>query len=305
MPDSQRDNPNASADEHRRIAHLKIPESPGSTPRCGSAPGSLIFVSSGSRRRPATSLPDFGKLQQRYVEFASSEGTAAYRKLSQLSADYYAALLNTGMNLSEEFYRQVYQTKPTPPAPAPAPGRPARELVFTGPIGSTASRAFVVSNRTNQPAKVSFELSEFVKENGSEKLRLDAQINPSSFDLAGHAERTIDCSLPLTEALEAGCEYRALLRVIGFPGMKIGLLVKAESASRGQSKASRGDRPAAQETQGLTRGSSGPACSHDAILPRSRLHLLVNGGARHGEEVVDHGVGVAKCLCPCCRDLVA
>ena len=180
---------------------------------------------------PSTNLPDFGKLQQRYVEFASSEGTAAYRKMSQLSADYYTALLNTSMNLSEEFYRQVYQTKPTSPAPAPRPAAPARELVFTGPIGSTASRAFVVSNRTNQPAKVSFELSEFVKENGSEKLRLDAKISPSSFDLAGHAERTIDCSLPLIEALEAGCEYRALLRVIGFPGMKIGLVVKAEGAS--------------------------------------------------------------------------
>ena len=84
-----------------------------------------------------TSLPDFGKLQQRYVEFASSEGAAAYRKMSQLSTDYYTALLNTGMNLSEEFYRQVYQTKPASPAPARRPAAPTRELVFTGPIGST------------------------------------------------------------------------------------------------------------------------------------------------------------------------
>ena len=175
-------------------------------------------------------LPDFRKLQERYVEFASSEGAAALRKFSQLSSDYYTALLSTGMNLSEEFYRQIYQPKPPQAAPVQRPVAPARELVFTGLIGSTASRAFVISNRTNQPAKVSFELSEFVKDRGSEKVRLDAQLTPGSLDLAGQSERTIDCSVPLTEALEPGCEYRAVLRVIGFPDMNIGLLVKAESA---------------------------------------------------------------------------
>jgi hypothetical protein len=183
---------------------------------------------------PGTGLTGLGKLQQRYLEFVSSEGAAAYRKLSQLSADYYAALLNTGVNLSEEFYRQVYQTQMKPPqaAPVPRPVAPARELVFAGPIGSTASRSFVISNRANQPAKVSFELSEFVKEHGPEKVRLDAQLTPSSLELPGQSERTIDCSVPLSEALEPGREYRAVLRVVGFPDMKIGLLVKAESAPR-------------------------------------------------------------------------
>jgi hypothetical protein len=181
--------------------------------------------------QPNTALPDLGKLQQRYVEFASTEGTAAYRRFSELSANYYAALLNTGLNLSQEFYQQVYQTKPSA-APVPVQQAPvaARELVFTGPIGSTVSRAFVVSNRTDKPAQVSFEVSEFVKENGPEKLRVDAQLRPSSFELAGQAERTVDCSLPLTEAFEPGSEYRAMLRVIGFPDMKIGLMARAESA---------------------------------------------------------------------------
>jgi hypothetical protein len=179
---------------------------------------------------PGTGLTGLGKLQQRYLEFVSSEGAAAYRKLSQLSADYYAALLNTGANLSEEFYRQVYQTNAPQAAPVQRPVAPARELVFAGPIGSTASRSFVISNRTNQPAKVSFDLSEFVKEHGPEKVRLDAQLTPSSLELLGQSERTIDCSVPLSEVLEPGCEYRAVLRVVGFPDMKIGLLVKAECA---------------------------------------------------------------------------
>ena len=185
---------------------------------------------------PNAGLQDLGKLQQRYLEFASSEGAAAYRKWSQLSADYYSALLNTGISLSEEFYRQVYQTNPRQAAPVQRPTAPARELVFTGPIGSTASRSFVISNRANQPAKVSFELSEFVKDHGSAKVRLDAQLTPGSLELAGHSERTIDCAVPLTAALEPGCEYRAVLRVIGFPDMKIGLLVKAESAPSAPAK---------------------------------------------------------------------
>lgn len=180
--------------------------------------------------QPSTTLPDLGKLQQRYVEFASTEGAAAYRKLSELSANYYAALLNTGLNLSQEFYQQVYQTKTSAPAPVQPSPVAARELVFTGPIGSTVSRAFVVSNRTDKPATVSFEVSEFIKEGGPEKLRAAAQLRPSSFELAGQAERTVDCTLPLTGEFEPGCEYRAMLRVIGFPDMKIGLMARAESA---------------------------------------------------------------------------
>ena len=175
-------------------------------------------------------LPEFGKIQQRYVEFASSEGADAYRKMSQLSADYFGALLQTGMNLSEEFYRQVYQKKPPQAVPVPVPVAPARELVFTGQIGSTASRAFVISNRTRQSAKVSFELSEFVKDHGSEKVRLDAQLTPSSLELAGQGEGTVHCSVRLSDALEPGCEYRAVLRVVGFPDMDIDLVVKAQSA---------------------------------------------------------------------------
>jgi hypothetical protein len=187
---------------------------------------------------PNIGVPDLGKIQQRYVEFASTEGAAAYRKLSELSANYYAALFETGLNLSQEFYEQVYQTKPYRPAPvAPPSPAAARELVFTGPIGSTASRAFVISNRTDKPARVSFELSEFVKENGGGKLRVDAQLTPSSFELAGQAERTVDCSLPFTQAFEPGCEYRAVLRVVGFPDMTIGLMAKAERAVRSKVRA--------------------------------------------------------------------
>ena len=179
--------------------------------------------------QPNAELPDLGKLQQRYVEFASTEVPAAYRKFTELAANYYAALLNTGLNLSQEFYQKVYQTKTSSPAPVQPSVAAARELVFTGPIGSTVSRAFVVSNRIDKPAKVSFELSEFIKENGPEKLRVDAQLRPNSFELAGLAEQTVDCSLPLT-AFQPGCEYRAVLRVIGFPDMKIGLVAKVESA---------------------------------------------------------------------------
>jgi hypothetical protein len=193
---------------------------------------------------PGADLPDLGKLPQRCLDFASSEGAAAFRKLSQLSADYYTALLNTGMNLSEEFYRQVCQTKPPPAAPVHRPEAPARELVLTGPIGSTASGAFVISNRTNQPVTVSFEISEFVKDHGSEKVRLDTQLTPGSLDLAARSERTVDCSVPLTEALEPECEYRAVLRVIGFPDMTIGLLVKARSAGPANAE------PRADTTQG-------------------------------------------------------
>ena len=177
-----------------------------------------------------TAIQDLGKLQQRYLEFASSEGAAAYRTLSQLSADYYSAVLNTGVKLSEEFYRQVYQANPRTPAPAPRPAPPAQELVFAGTIGSTASRAFVISNRSDQPVKVGFELSEFVKSDGAGKVRLDARLTPSSLELPGHGEQTVECAIPLSDALEPETEYRAVLRVSGFPDMKIGLVVKAQSA---------------------------------------------------------------------------
>jgi hypothetical protein len=185
----------------------------------------------GQFAQPSAAVADLGKLQQRYMEFASKEGAAAYRRFSELSANYYAALLNTGLNLSQEFYEQVYQTRTTPSVPFQAPVAPARELVFTGPIGSTVSRSFVISNKTDKPVHVSFELSEFINESGSAKVRVDAQLRPGSFELAGMAEQTVDCSLPLTRAFQPGSEYRAVLRVVGFENMTVGLVVRAESAA--------------------------------------------------------------------------
>lgn len=183
----------------------------------------------GQFAQPSAAVADLGKLQQRYVEFASNEGAAAYRKFSELSANYYAALLNTGLNLSQEFYEQVYQARTTPSVPFQAPVAPARELVFTGALGNTVSRSFVISNKTDRPAHVSFELSEFINESGSAKVRVDAELRPGSFELAGMAEETVDCSLPLTRAFQPGSEYRAVLRVVGFENMTVGLVVRAES----------------------------------------------------------------------------
>lgn len=144
----------------------------------------------------------------------------------RLTTDYYRSVTTLGLEFSQKLF-----------APATENGTPATtraangEVTLVGPPGTTAARAFLVANKTDQPAFMSFEQSEFVSGDGTEKLRVQAELTPASFELAPGANCEVECRLPLTSDFTPGKDYRALLRVIGLADMQMALRARVETPS--------------------------------------------------------------------------
>ncbi len=174
--------------------------------------------------------PEITSLPQRYAEFWRAEAPVAFQKVTQLSLNYYREVWNVGLHLSQSFYRNLFTVEATPCGPPPEVTA-AQELVFEGPIGSAQTHNFLVANTTGATAAIRFELSEFVRDDGEETVRVEAVVAPESFELAPRAERTVACTLPLPDLFRLGHEYHAILRVIGFPHMQVGLRARTEPAA--------------------------------------------------------------------------
>ncbi|HEX8280222.1 MAG TPA: hypothetical protein VF551_02500, partial [Chthoniobacterales bacterium] len=127
----------------------------------------------GGKTAGGSAPSDIASLQQRYIEFVRNEGSSAFSKLSELSLNYYSAVLSVGVGVTQEFYRQIFQS-PAPAAAEEPSGltSAARELIFVGPAGSAPAQAFRVANNTDKTALMTFELSEFVSADGAEKVRI-------------------------------------------------------------------------------------------------------------------------------------
>lgn len=165
-------------------------------------------------------------LPQRYAEFLRTEAPAALQKLSELSLNYYREVWTVGLNLSQNFYRNLFNATQTNESSCVA----AQELIFEGPVNSAVTKAFLVSNTTAQAAQMSFELSEFVRDDGAETVRVEARLVPASFELNAYGQRAVECTLPLPDLFRLGQEYRAVLRVVGFPQMQVSLLARTTAA---------------------------------------------------------------------------
>jgi hypothetical protein len=169
-------------------------------------------------------------LQGQISDFALGEGAEFVRNLMQLSLNYYSVLLDMSVGFTNRLIDEVLQVSPEPsppqPAPSPAPARRTRfELGFSGQRGETPSSPFIVENKKEHPVNVSFEMSEFISEDGTTKFRVPVEFNPEEFTLDPGAEQVIHCGVPMEADFEVGRRYMALVRVTGFPGMEIGLIV--------------------------------------------------------------------------------
>lgn len=169
-------------------------------------------------------------LRRQLSDFALSEGAEFIRNLMQINLNYYSILLDMGVNFTNRLIDQALETpsERTPPQPAtsPPPASGTRfELNFSGQVGQTPSSPFVVENKNEDPVTVSFESTEFISEDGTTRFRLPVEFVPDEFPLDPGAEQVVNCRVPLEPDFVPGRRYMALVRVTGFPGMEIGLIV--------------------------------------------------------------------------------
>jgi hypothetical protein len=155
---------------------------------------------------------------------------AAYARLADVNLKSYKTVVDASVELAQHLFGAPDGTAPAEPAVADVPAEPAapavKELVFEAAAGDTASRQFVVANKTDQPLDVAFEVSEF---NGQDdrKFRAAVDLIPPTFTLAPGEEKIIECRIPLVEVFEAGQSSRAILRAIGLPEMSMVLTARA------------------------------------------------------------------------------
>lgn len=170
------------------------------------------------------------QLQGRIGDFALGEGAEFVRNLMQLSLNYYSVLLDMSVSFTNRMIDEVLQVSPEGgpirSAAAPAQAEGTRfELGFRGHRGEALAHPFVVENKKEQPVTVSFELTEFISEDGTTRFRAPVEFTPGEFTLEPGAEQVVHCRVPLGADFEPGRRYMALVRVKGFPGMDIGLIV--------------------------------------------------------------------------------
>jgi hypothetical protein len=182
---------------------------------------------------------DFGR---QTAGFALNEGGEFIRNLVQLNLDYYSALWEMSVDFTNRVLDQVLQvpsekSSPQPSAPVVPSGDTRFELVFSGQTGHTSSSSFVVQNKNEKGVEVSFEITEFVSEDSSTRFRIPVEFIPDQFALEPGAEQVVQCRVLLEPEFVPGRRYTALVRVIGFPEMGIGLIVTPQPGTAEESQA--------------------------------------------------------------------
>jgi hypothetical protein len=170
------------------------------------------------------------------ADFAVKEGGEFMSNLMQLSLNYYSVLLDLSMGFANRMLDHVL-AEPADGAPAAAPppaaaeSRTRFELQFRGQPGDRPSSAFRVENSQDRAAAVSFEITEFISEDGTTRFRVPVEFSPAEFTLEPGTEQVVECTVPLQPEFVPGRRYMALVRVTGFAGMEVGLIVTPEAAA--------------------------------------------------------------------------
>jgi len=162
----------------------------------------------------------WGEVARDPASFAS-----AYSRYYSVNLKSCQAVLDASVALGDRLFGAATGDKAPQAGAEMAQSAPMRELVFEHSEGETPARQFVVANMTPQMIDVSFEVSEFVSV-GMEKVRAEVFLAPASFTLLSGEEKIVDCRIPIGASFREGSEYRAVLRAVGLPEMKIALVVR-------------------------------------------------------------------------------
>lgn len=178
------------------------------------------------------------QLRQRVTEFWQVDTPGYMRQLMQLQLDYYMNVMKVGMEFNNALLDSVFQGKPCPPQepatsgtsttppPTDTPNRSvATDIHFEGKPGETLCRPFVVANREPRDIAVSFEISEFVCQDGDSIGDAKIEFHPAAFTLSCDEEQVVECHLVLDDRFQAGNQYAAMARVVGFPNMLLRLIL--------------------------------------------------------------------------------
>lgn len=201
--------------------------------------------------RPAAETPDIAARARDFVHLSVTH----YSKLLTSYADFTTHVVATVLPpvTSQGSPGERPPAAGTPQAPADAPLAHV-ELRFSGAPGEAASQSFVVANKKAGSVDVSFELTEFVSEDGARRFRAPVAFTPDRFVLAPGAEQVVACRVTIDPAFVPGTRYMALVRIVGFPEIRTALLVVPDPAPAGGGT----DKPAQPKARAAQSGAKRP-----------------------------------------------
>ena len=174
-------------------------------------------------------------VQKKYIQFAQTGGAEYMSKIMQCNIEYYIGLMNAGLDFSNGMIKSVYKHTPAQASEADesvsarSQGTTAQtELQFSGKKGVEQNQAFLIVNNQADNIEVSFEISDFISEDGKTKTRVPVSFKPENFVLEHGAEQVVECKVIIDKSLVEGQQSAALARVVGFPDMLIRLVIFPE-----------------------------------------------------------------------------
>jgi len=179
---------------------------------------------------------------QRYGDILASYGrgdlnaTAAGEALTRLAAEEAVRYSEDTFSLGSDYVRAVLGLVgvSTGASAAPFNGAPSRriDIEMRGPLRGQASRTFLLENKQDVTAEISFVVSDFTGPGGTTLFRAPVEFVPARLTLRPHEEKAVEVRLPLDDALfERGKTYRARVLVQGYNDLEIGLDVVVEPES--------------------------------------------------------------------------
>jgi hypothetical protein len=186
-------------------------------------------------QRLAAGELDANQLRDDYTRFATEESARYARDLAQVSLSYYSALLDLGRAYSQRFFDALLEGGAS--SPSARNGHAARAeprqvlLELRGVVGQDAVAAFVIENRRDAPADISFRLFDFADMAGGHPFAAPLQVQPQWLTLGPEDEAEIRLRLPLLpELFTAGRQYQGRVAVQGYDALELILRVAVDAA---------------------------------------------------------------------------
>ena len=136
-------------------------------------------------------------------------------RMSDQSMQY----LNAVVSLAEEALGA------RPPTAAPNAALAAAEIKVSGRRGQVISVPFQLENPSAQPMSLSFEVRDLFADDGSKAGAEHITIEPAALSLNANSQQLVQALINLTAAFRAEQTYTSIVRVVGFPGKAIRLVV--------------------------------------------------------------------------------
>jgi hypothetical protein len=184
-------------------------------------------------QRVARGELDAEQLRDEFLRFTTEESSQYASEVARLGVEYWSSLLELGREYNDRFYDRVTAADSAERASTGAQEAGPRQvwMELRGEEGGEASGGFVIENKRDGVAAISFVVSDFVDAQTGTAFRPPLEIHPAWLSLSPREEAEIYLRLSLDEPFfRAGHRYATRIAVQGHDRLELMLTVVVDPA---------------------------------------------------------------------------